>query len=142
MSNSGAYNEVLLEHNNHPYHKHALTDATCSQHGINPSCGDEITIELTIKDNIIEKAAFKGDGCAISQASTDIMLDLIIGQTREEALALTDIFFKMAHGEVLTEEEEAHLEEALALHNVSHMPARVKCATLPWHTLIKMLRDK
>ena len=82
-----------------------------------------------------------GDGCAISQASVDIMLDLVIGKTKEEAMHLADLFFRMIKGTVSDEELE-ELEEASALVDISHMPARVKCAVLGWHTLTEMLGDE
>lgn len=81
------------------------------------------------------------DGCAISQASVDIMLDLVIGKTKEEAMHLADLFFRMIKGTVSDEELE-ELEEASALVDISHMPARVKCAVLGWHTLTEMLGDE
>ena len=81
-----------------------------------------------------------GDGCAISQASADMMLDLVIGRSKEEALRLSDIFLRMIKGEI-TEEEKEELEEASILQDISHMPARVKCAVLGWHTLEEMLNE-
>ena len=74
------YNEILTEHNLHPNNKCSLADATHHQHGINPNCGDEITLSLKLNNNIIEDASFQGSGCAISQASTDIMIDLMLDQ--------------------------------------------------------------
>ena len=85
--------------------------------------------------------AFVGDGCAISQASADIMLGMIIGKTKEEALKLGDLFFKMIKGEA-TDEEIEELDEASALKDISHMPARVKCAVLGWHTLDEALNKE
>ena len=85
--------------------------------------------------------AFTGSGCAISQASADMMLDLVIGKPKEEALRLSDIFLRMIKGNA-SEEEIDELEEACVLQDVSHMPARVKCAVLGWHTLEQMLEDE
>ena len=87
---------------------------------------------------MIEDGAFIGDGCAISQASADMMLELIIGRTTEEALTLKDTFMKMIKGKV-SEEELEMLEEASSLQDISHMPARVKCAVLGWRTLEQIL---
>ena len=137
MSNS-FYREIINEHNLRPIHKHILPSAGLSHRGINPSCGDDITLQLTIEDGVIAEGAYVGDGCAISQASADMMLDLIIGRTPEEALHLTDIFLRMIKGSV-TDEEVEELEEAGSLQDISHMPARVKCAVLAWHTLEKIL---
>ncbi len=88
---------------------------------------------------MIEDGCFTGDGCAISQASADMMLDLIIGKTMDEALRLKEIFIRMIRGEA-SEEEIESLEEASALRDISHMPARVKCAVLGWHTFGEMTK--
>lgn len=137
---SNIYNEVLLDHNLHPLHLHELPCATCSNDGLNPTCGDSLTLHLNIEDGIIKDGSFTGVGCAISQASTDIMLDLIIGRSPEEAKHLGRLFGKMIGSEI-TEDELEELEEAGALQNISKMPARVKCATLGWKTLEKMLEE-
>ena len=138
MSNS-IYREIINEHNLRPIHKHILPRAGLTHRGINPSCGDDITLQLTIKDGVIAEGAYVGDGCAISQASADMMLDLIIGRTPEEALRLADIFLRMIKGTV-TDDEVEELEEAGSLQDISHMPARVKCAVLAWHTLERILK--
>ncbi len=141
MSNRGFYNEILTEHNLRPEHKHPLPDADLSLDGVNPSCGDEITLKLKVQGDTIVDGAFEGDGCAISQASADIMLGMIIGRRKEEALHLGQLFFSMIRGEA-TEEELEELEEASALQDISHMPARTKCAVLGWHTLEQMLEAR
>ena len=123
------YNEILTDHNLNPMHKHTLDDANLTLEGVNPSCGDDIIVELKVVDDIIEDAAFRGDGCAISQASADIMVDMVIGKHKNEAVRLADLFLKMIRGECTPIEIE-ELEEAGALQDISHMPARVKCAVL------------
>jgi hypothetical protein len=138
MANRIFYNEILTEHNLRPANKHDLPDANLVLEGVNPSCGDDIILKLKVKDGIIEDGGFIGDGCAVSQASADIMLDLIIGKSREEARRLSEIFLRMIKGKI-TEEELEELEEAGALKDISHMPARVKCAVLGWHTMEEML---
>ena len=125
----------------HPDFKHDIEDADIVLDGINPSCGDEIQLKLKTDGDIITDGAFVGDGCAISQASTDIMLGMIIGQSKEKALEYADIFMRMIRGEASDEEIDS-LEEASALRDISHMPARVKCAVLGWHTLEEMLNDE
>lgn len=125
----------------HPDFKHDIEGADIVLDGINPSCGDEIQLKLKTDGNIITDGAFVGDGCAISQASTDIMLGMIIGQSKETALKYADIFMRMIRGEA-TEEEIDSLEEASALRDISHMPARVKCAMLGWRTLSEALKGK
>ena len=136
------YNEILTEHNIHPIHKFKMINPKSSLRGVNPSCGDDITLQLNVsEDGVIEDGAFFGDGCAISQASADIMLDMIIGKTIEDALSYKDVFLKMIKDKI-TDEELEYLEEAGALQDISHMPSRVKCAVLGWHTLEEMLKAK
>ena len=137
MPSNTFYNEILTDHNLHPGHKHDLPDANL----VNPSCGDDIWLKLKVEDGRITDGAFVGDGCAISQASADMMLDLIIGKSEEEAMKLAEIFLRMIKGEV-TDEEMDQLEEASVLKDISHMPARVKCAVLGWHTMEEMLKTE
>lgn len=135
------YNEILTEHNINPLHKHAVDGANLTLEGVNPSCGDDIILKLKVNpDGVIEDGGFEGDGCAISQASCDMMLDLIIGKPKDEAMHLADIFLRMIKGTV-TDEEKDELEEAGILSDISHMPARVKCAVLGWHTMEEMLNE-
>lgn len=141
MENRNFYNEILTEHNMHPDFKHDIEDADIVLDGINPSCGDEIQLKLKTDGDIITDGAFVGDGCAISQASTDIMLGMMIGQSKEKALEYADIFMRMIRGEASDEEIDS-LEEASALKDISHMPARVKCAMLGWRTLSEALKEK
>ena len=138
MENRSFYNEILTEHNISPLHKHEIENPDIVLEGVNPSCGDDIFLKLKVKDGVIEDGGFVGDGCAISQASADIMLDQIIGMNTEDALKMGEIFMKMIKGEA-TEEEIESLDEASALRDISHMPARVKCAVLAWHTLKEAL---
>ena len=134
MENRSFYNEILTEHNIHPEFKHDLPDADIVLEGVNPSCGDDIVLKLKTDGVVITDGAFVGDGCAISQASADIMLGMIIGKKKEEALRLAELFQRMIHGEATPEEIDS-LEEASALADIAHMPARVKCAMLGWRTL-------
>ena len=140
-NNRTFYNEILTEHNVNPYHKHDIENPNFELHGVNPSCGDEITLKLRVEDGKIVDAGYVGDGCAISQASADMMIDLVIDKSKDEALRLADIFLRMIKNEV-TDEEVEELEEAGALRDVSHMPARVKCAVLGWHTLEEMFNTE
>ncbi len=140
MENRTFYNAVLTEHNLHPMYKHDLEDADFTLEGVNPSCGDHITLKLKITDGVITGGAFVGDGCAISQASADMMLELVIGRTQKEAVRLSDIFLRMIKGNA-SEQEIEELEEASALRDISHMPARVKCAVLGWHTMKEILKE-
>ena len=133
------YTDVIMEHSTSTYNKHKLQDATNSEHGHNPSCGDDITLEIKKDGDIIADLAFTGHGCAISQASTSIMIDLLKGKTVEQATKLISIFIRMIKRENVSEEELNELEEAQALKNISNMPARVKCAELAWYTRQKLL---
>ena len=133
------YTDVIMEHSTATYNKHKLQDATNSEHGHNPSCGDDITLEIKKDGDIITDLAFTGHGCAISQASTAIMIDLLKGKTVEQATKLISIFIRMIKRENVSEEELNELEEAQALKNISNMPARVKCAELAWYTMQKLL---
>ena len=138
MENRSFYNEILTEHNVRPEFKHDLPDADIVLEGVNPSCGDDIFLKLKVEDDTFVDGAFVGDGCAISQASADIMLGMVIGRKKEDALQLGRTFMKMIKGEA-SEEEIDSLEEASALRDIAHMPARVKCAVLGWRTLKEAL---
>ncbi len=138
MENRSFYNEILTEHNVRPEFKHNLPDADIVLEGVNPSCGDDIFLKLKVEDDTIVDGAFVGDGCAISQASADIMLGMVIGRKKEDALQIGRTFMKMIKGEA-SEEEINSLEEASALRDIAHMPARVKCAVLGWRTLKEAL---
>lgn len=136
------YTAALMQHNSHPDYKYEMEGCTCSHEGVNPSCGDELTLQLRIEDGVIEEASFVGSGCAVSQASADMMADLITGETVEEAKRLVGLFLGMIKGEALSEEDKEDLDEAAELESISRMPARVKCAELAWRTLEKLLADK
>lgn len=141
MANNTFYNEVLTYHNMNPIHKHEIEGANFELEGVNPSCGDDIILKLKIDENgTIVDGGYTGDGCAISQASADMMLDLVLGKSKEEAIRLSEIFLRMIKGHV-TDEELEELDEAAILQDVSHMPARVKCAVLGWHTLENIIKD-
>lgn len=140
MDNKNFYNRILTEHNVSPFNKGKLTNPMMVKREVNPSCGDDLTIELNVDDGgIIKECAYTGDGCAISQASCDIMIDLVVGKSVDEALRLKEIFLRMIKEEI-NEGEEDELGEAIAFADVAHMPARVKCAVLGWRTLEEMLK--
>ncbi len=136
------YNELIMEHSMNSYNKKHLEKADYEEIGHNPNCGDEITLELKLNNNIIEDMSFTGHGCAISQASTSIMIDTLKGKTVEEAKEIIETFIKMIKREETNEENLKKLEDAICFKNVSNMPARVKCALLAWHTIEKILQEK
>lgn len=134
MAIDSIYTQLITEHSRDKRNRRHVDGATCTHHGVNPSCGDELTLELRAENGIIVDAAFVGSGCAISQASASMMSDIVRGKTIDEANRLCDLFLAMIKGEVTDEETLEELDEAVALQGVSKMPARVKCAVLPWHT--------
>lgn len=138
------YTAALMEHNAHPDYKYDLENATHEHEGINPSCGDELVLKLRLGDDgrTIEEAAFTGHGCAVSQASADMMADLITGESIEEAQRLCKLFIGMVQGKELSDQDREDLDEAAELETISRMPARVKCAELAWRTLEGMLADQ
>lgn len=134
------YQTVLNEHNLHPMHKKSIENPQLELRGVNPSCGDNIFLQLALDNDKITDAAFTGSGCAVSQASVDIMCSMLIGKTKSEALNLAATFMKMIQGSATKEEIES-LREASSLEDISHMPARVKCAVLGWHTMQEMIQN-
>jgi nitrogen fixation NifU-like protein len=131
MQLDSLYQEVILDHYKNPHHK-GLPHGEIRVHHVNPNCGDEITLSLSIKNQKIEDLVWDGVGCSISQASASIMSDLVSGKTVEEAgIALTQFSELMMSKGVIVGDEEV-LEDAIALAGVSKFPARVKCALLSW----------
>lgn len=141
MNLNDIYTELIMEHNSSSHNKRILDNAHHKEKGHNPSCGDEIELELIFDGDIIRDLAFTGHGCAISQASTSIMIDLVKGKSKKEALDLTEKFISMIKREITDENELEELEEAIAFKNISNMPARVKCAVLAWHTLKESIKN-
>lgn len=133
------YNDIIMEHSMNSYNKKKMTSADFSEIGHNPNCGDEITLEMKMNGEVIEDMAFSGHGCAISQASTSVMIDTLRGKTIYEAKEIIRIFIEMIKRETKDEAELEKLEDAIAFKNVSNMPARVKCALLAWHTVEDMI---
>lgn len=129
------YTDLILEYNKDKTNKRKITDPTVHEHGHNPSCGDDIDIEAKIENGIIKDLAYTGSGCAISQASTAMMAELLQGKTVEEGLRLCRLFLDMIRGKVTDDSQLEELEAAITLKDISKMPVRVKCATLGWHTL-------
>jgi nitrogen fixation NifU-like protein len=133
------YQEVIIDHNRHPRNCHRLADADRMADGFNPLCGDRLTVYLKLRDGVIADAAFEGEGCAISVASASLMTEHLKGKTESEAQAIFDRFRALVTGE---EEAGAGLDKLVVLAGVKEFPARVKCATLAWHTLTAALKDR
>ena len=134
------YTNIIMEHSISTKNKHNLFEKDREEHGHNPSCGDDITLEIKFDGNIIKNLSYSGYGCAISQASASIMIDLLKGKSKEEAIKLIDIFFKMINGENVEEAELKMLGDAKYLKNITKLPARIKCASLAWETMRRMMK--
>ena len=134
------YQEIILDHYKHPHGKGLRGeshDPRCTEvHHVNPTCGDEVTLRVHIEgagvDSVVSDVSYEGVGCSISQASTSVMSDLVIGRTVPEALALHEEFTEMMHSRGEIEPDEDRLEDAIAFIGVAKFPARVKCALLGW----------
>lgn len=136
------YTELIAEHSQHSPYRGKIENPTISERGHNPSCGDDIQLDVSIEDGVIASAKFNGIGCAISQASTSMMIELIEGKKVEEAIDILDTFIKMIKKEITNDEELEILEDAITFKSISTMPARVKCAVLAWHTLKDALQKQ
>jgi nitrogen fixation protein NifU and related proteins len=129
------YQETILEHNKHPRNFREIEDATKKALGNNPLCGDALQVFVAMDGDTISDVAFKGSGCAISKASASMMTQAVKGKSSEEAKGLFDEFTKMVRGELNEESDENHLGRLTIFAGVREFPARVKCASLSWHTL-------
>jgi nitrogen fixation NifU-like protein len=129
------YQEVILDHNRRPRNFGALPDATRVANGHNPLCGDRLKLYLRLEGDRIERIAFEGSGCAISKASASLMTDAVKGQSVPDALALFDRFHQVVTTPMDQPVDEASVGKLAVLAGVREYPARVKCASLAWHTL-------
>ncbi len=127
------YREIILDHYRSPRHREPLADPDVVAEGYNPLCGDEVEIELNLKDGVVSGVAFRGRGCSISQASASLLTDTILNKPVEEVRRLADLFTQMVTDPDMEPPEE--LGDLEALQGVAKFPVRVKCATLAWHTL-------
>ncbi len=136
MSDLGElYQQTVLDHNRRPRNFRRLDDANRHAEGYNPLCGDEIFIDIKVKDGTIEDIGFEGGGCAISKACASMMTDAVKGTDEEEVARLFDVFHKTVTGETDPMESMDELGKLAILSGVREFPARVKCASLAWHTL-------
>jgi len=123
---------VILDHYKHPLHKGLSVEKTVQVHHVNPSCGDEITLNILLVDDLVKDLTWDGVGCSISQASTSIMSDLVVGKSLDQAFLILDSFSELMASKGSITGDEALLEDGVALAGVSKFPARVKCALLGW----------
>jgi nitrogen fixation NifU-like protein len=140
------YQELILDHNKSPRNRGRLEPPACSAEGYNPLCGDRITLYLMLKDDVIEDIAFHGSGCAISTASASLMTERLKGRSVADARVLFEKFHRLVAeeggGTGDDEDDEPSLGKLEAFGGVRRFPARVKCATLAWHTLKAALDDR
>lgn len=129
------YQETILEHNKNPRNFRDIADADRFADGKNPLCGDALRVYVKMDGDKVSDVSFKGSGCAISKASASMMTQTVVGKTKEEAELLFDEFHKMVTGGLDVETEENHLGKLKIFAGVLEFPARVKCASLSWHTL-------
>ncbi len=135
------YQEVILDHNKNPRNFRVMEGATKHVEGYNPLCGDHYTIFVKMDGDVISDVSFQGAGCAISKSSASVMTSLLKGKTKEEAEQMFNHFHKLVKGELNAEENLETLGKLAAFAGVSEFPARVKCASLAWHTLQAALHD-
>jgi len=136
------YQEVILDHNKNPRNFREIEAATRHADGNNPLCGDALRVYVELEDNLVKDVAFKGSGCAISKASASMMTQAVKGKSKEEAEVLFEEFHKMVTGELDAETDENHLGKLKIFAGVLEFPARVKCASLSWHTLHAALNEE
>jgi len=132
---SELYQQVILDHNKKPRNFRKLEGVNRSAEGFNPLCGDQLTVYLQMDEGVVREVSFVGTGCAISKASASMMTQAVKGKTREEALTLFGEFHRMVTGELDEEAEPNQLGRLKIFAGVRDYPARVKCASLPWHTM-------
>jgi nitrogen fixation NifU-like protein len=133
------YRDIILDHYRNPRHRGSLTNASASHEGLNPLCGDEVTVDIAVNDGRIQDIAYRGSGCSISQSSASMMTEAVEGKTTDEARSVIGKFTAMMRGEDNVDPES--LGDLEAMSGVRKFPVRVKCATLAWHTLEEALDE-
>jgi nitrogen fixation protein NifU and related proteins len=126
------YQEIIIDHSKRPRNHHSMEDANCKAEGYNPLCGDKLKLYLKLEDDVVRDASFVGSGCAISTASASLMTESLKGKTKDQALKLLDKFHELLTTDTPVSQE---LGKLVVFCGVREYPARVKCATLAWHTL-------
>ena len=134
------YREIILDHYRHPRHREPLARADVVAEGYNPLCGDEVELQIAFKDGTVGDLSVSGRGCSISQASGSMLTDAVIGRPLDEVRRLIDLFTAMVKDPEV--EPAPELGDLEALQGVAKFPVRVKCATLPWHTLEDGLKQR
>jgi nitrogen fixation NifU-like protein len=136
MQLQSLYQDIILDHYRNPHHKGLRDPFDAEVHHVNPVCGDEVTLRVTLKDVngelVVEDVSYDSLGCSISQASASVMSDLVIGKPVDEAMAVGQVFLELMQSKGQGEPDEDVLEDAVAFAGVSKYPARIKCALLGW----------
>ena len=132
MQLESMYQEIILDHYRNPHGAGLRDPFDAEVHHVNPTCGDEVTLRVRVRDGVVEDVSYDGVGCSISQASTSVMTDLVVGRPVEEAMHLQEEFLHLMQSKGEGEPDEDVLEDAVAFAGVSKYPARVKCALLGW----------
>jgi nitrogen fixation NifU-like protein len=132
---SELYQQVILDHNKKPRNFRKLDTANHSAEGYNPLCGDHLTVYMDLENDLVKDVGFEGSGCAISKASASMMTQAVKGKSKEQAETLFKEFHSMVTGELDEESEGTSLGNLKIFAGVREFPVRVKCATLPWHTM-------
>ena len=132
MNLDNLYQEVILDHYKHPENKKLSVEKDVQVHHLNPSCGDEVTLNLTLESGHISNISWEGNGCSISMASTSIMSTLLLGKSPDDAKKILDSFMELMQSKGSAKGDELLLEDAVAFAGVSKYPARIKCALLGW----------
>jgi nitrogen fixation NifU-like protein len=130
------YQQIILDHYRNPHHKGLRDPFDAQVYHVNPTCGDEVTLRVSLKDvdgeAVVEDVSFESLGCSISQASASVMTDLVIGKPVSQAMKIGDSFLELMKSKGQLEPDEDVLEDAVAFAGVSKYPARIKCALLGW----------
>ncbi|HYY57907.1 MAG TPA: SUF system NifU family Fe-S cluster assembly protein [Pyrinomonadaceae bacterium] len=132
---SELYQQVILDHNKKPRNFHKMDGANRTAEGYNPLCGDQLTVYMLLEDEVVREVSFEGQGCAISKAAASMMTQSVKGKTKQEAEVLFDEFHRMVTGQLDEEATPNHLGRLTIFSGVRDFPARVKCASLSWHTM-------
>ena len=132
MDMESLYQEIILDHYKAPHHAGLREPYEAEVHHVNPTCGDEVTLRVHIADGIVEDVSYDAEGCSISQASTSVLTDLLIGAKVDDAMRIHDSFLTLMQGRGQVEPDEDVLEDGIAFAGVAKFPARIKCALLGW----------
>ena len=132
MKLDSLYQEIILDHYKHPHRRGLREPYDAEVHHVNPTCGDEVTLRVKVADGVVEDVSYDGAGCSISQASTSVLTDLVVGKPVAEAVAVQEEFLRLMQSKGTVEPDEEVLEDAVAFAGVSKYPSRVKCALLGW----------